>query len=184
MAGGVLVAALALTGCGDDGADPDTTEAEADAAATSTDEEPATTPPTTEDAEVEPFDPSRAMGLRELEVRGEPIFPDGPMPDSLVVPEGVTVATYDSEMGDNEQYHNATGALRVDDPDAEPDEVMAFFADRLPDAGWELAEERDSGMQVWHHPHPEERVWTQQFRVETVKTGDNAVIRWWFTNNG
>lgn len=106
------------------------------------------------------------------------------MPESRVVPSGTTVANYDSEMGDNEQYHNATGALRVDDPDAEPEQVMEFFPQHLADTDWELFEERDNGLQVWHREHPDERVWTQEFHVETVKNSDHATIRWWFTNNG
>ena len=160
----------------------DGTEAPGDDDAAAGDEEETT--PAEADAPEVPFDPDDAIPFTDLEVQGEPIFPTGPMPDSLGVPAGTTVATYSAEMGDNVQYHNATGALRVDDTDAEPEQVMAFFPQHLADAGWELAEQRDNGMQVWEREHPDERVWTQQFRVETVKSGDHATIRWWFTNNG
>lgn len=204
IATGLGLAGLLLAGCADGAADDGNPDEEPLAAAQEPDGPVAEEPPSDgvegsddeQDAAAEdeeaaeqepatPFDPDAAVPLVELEVDGELIFPDGPMPENLVVPAGARAVTWSAEVGDNPQYHNATGALWVDDPEAEPDEVMAFFPQHLGSAGWELVEEQDgTGRQTWHQPNPEIEVWTQEFRVETVKTDDQATIRWWFTNNG
>jgi hypothetical protein len=162
----LLPAVLLLAGCGEGDADTGAAAAEAEAA------EDAVADDAADDGDLDaevgdgeeapaeaPFDPDAEIHPADIEVRewgvGEPERPWEVLilPDDFVVPATAQLVTWapPEEPFDESRRHGGSGAFRLHD--AEPDDVAAFFTDRLPDRGWELTEEqhgdRDGWVQIW-----------------------------------
>jgi hypothetical protein len=171
----LLPAVLLLAGCGEADATSEPAAIEDDAdrgdAAGSTDDGTTGTgaasdevdgPEAAEEEAAEdgpvPFDPDAEIHLADIEVRewgvGEVERPWEVLilPDDFVVPATARQVTWapPEEPFDGSRRHGGSGAFHVHQ--ADPDEVAAFFSDRLPDLGWELTDDEPRGgawTQTW-----------------------------------